>query len=191
MASGRRTDLYGYGPRNVRDHGHVRSGVQLSSGRRTEGVYRWRKGWDNGRRHVDRRDDLLPGFDYRTRRYVSDVRRFDPYIRDRGYDGFDNGFGYGRSWGYGYYGAEPLVIPVTGDAASAPAGGAIIDGSCQAAVYCVVRLGPYANSPKIITLNATVNPGEPEIDAAPPADDPELYELEAPEGEPNEGEAVK
>ena len=181
MVSGRRTDLYGYGPRHVRDHGHARSGVMLSSGRRTEGIYRWRKGWDNGRRHIDRRDDLLPGFDYRTRRYVSDVRRFDPYVRDRGYDGFDNGFGYGRYWGYGAYGAEPLIIPVTGDGATA-ADGAAVAGNCQTDAYCVVRLGPYANSPKIITVNSTGEAVEPEPDAAP-VDDPEVYQLDEQSGE--------
>jgi hypothetical protein len=179
LASGRRTDLYGYAPR-VKGHGHVRSGVVLSSGRRTEGVYRWRKDWDKGRRHVNRRDDLLPGFDYRTRRYVSDVRRFDPYVRDRGYDGFDNGFGYGRYWGYGSY-AEPLIIPVTGDDAPAAAGAAV-GGNCQTDAYCVVRLGPYANSPKIITLNSTGEAVLPEPDAAP-VEDPEVYELDEQSGE--------
>jgi hypothetical protein len=186
-ASGRRTDLYGYKTPRIGDHGHVRSGVKFASGRRTEGIHRWRKGWDHGRDFA-RRGDLLPGFDYRTRRYVSDARRFDPYIRDRGYDGYDNGFGYGRDWGYD---SGPLVIPVTGDA-GVPADSAIANGSCQTATYCVVRLGPYANSPKIITLNATGNPGEPDLKAAPPVEDPEVYELDVPEeGVLDEGEAVK
>ena len=185
LASGRRTDLYGYAPRRIDRHGHERSGVVLSSGRRTEGIYRWRNGWnkgwdngwDNGHRYVNRRDDLLPGFDYRTRRFVSDQRRFDPYIRDRGYDGYDNGFGYGRIWGYGSY-AEPLIIPVTGDGAAPAADGASVAGSCQTDTYCVVRLGPFLNSPKIITLNS----GREQPQAAPAAD-PEVYELDEQSGE--------
>jgi hypothetical protein len=179
LASGRRTDLYGYAPRRIDRHANARSGVMLSSGRRTEGIYRWRngwnKGWDNGHRYLNRRGDLLPGFDYEARRFVSDQRRFDPYIRDRGYDGYYNGFGYGRVWGYG---TQPLIISVPGDGAAAPAAdGAAVAGNCQADVYCVVRLGPYASSPKIITLNS----GREQPQA--PAGDPEVYDLDEQNGE--------
>lgn len=33
------------------------------------------------------------------------------------------------------------------------AGGATLEGACAPGEYCTVRLGPYVNSPKIITLN--------------------------------------
>lgn len=53
-------------------------------------------------------------------------------------------------------GGTALIIQVnTGAQEQAYVDSPRIDGDCRLEAYCVVRLGPFANSPKIITLNAS------------------------------------
>lgn len=219
---GRRSDLYGHArPKHYRNgHPAYRSGAQLASGRRTEGVYGYRRGWGGSGvyrvrestaervrsvRAFDRPYDgytngrgygglgyglpLVIGADsgYRrgetTSERVRSIRAFD-----RPYDGYYNGRGYGfRGGSYG----TPQIIQVTpsGEApVAAPVmaptmEGALLEGDCALDQFCTVRLGPYTNSPKIITLNTTDAPVGPDTSKeVPPGDEPEVYE--APEGEP-------
>ncbi len=117
-----------------------------------------------------------------TSERVRSIRAFD-----RPYDGYYNGRGYGgRGGSYG----TPLIIQVTPSGAAAVAApemaptmnGALLEGDCALDQFCTVRLGPYTNSPKIITLNTTGVAVGSEAAPVAPADEPEVYE--APEGEP-------
>lgn len=218
---GRRSDLYGHAkPRHFRNgHPAYRSGAKLASGRRTEGVYSYRRGWSGSgvyrvRESTAERVRSVRAFDRpydgysngrgyarlgyglpllleansrfasreSTSERVRSIRAFD-----RPYDGYYNGRGYGgRGGSYG----TPLIIQV-GPSGAAPVAapemaptmeGALLEGECALDQFCTVRLGPYTNSPKIITLNSTGEPVGTDMKDVPPADEPEVYE--APEGEP-------
>ncbi len=111
--------------------------------------------------------------DYNARSYS---RRDGDYARGRSKIG-DYGYRYGNSprriyrnsyAGYpakqrrGYYnrssGALVIVVneALAGDKSPAAiSSGAYLEEACDPGEYCVLRLGPYANSPKIIKLNTS------------------------------------
>jgi len=107
------------------------SGVYLSSGRNT--TWRGRHGHEFGR-------SKWKGHDGRhDRRYLAG----GPQVIDiRDVTRIDNR-------------AIAVVSGVVAAQEQAEAAGARIEEACEAGTYCVVRLGPYTNSPKIITLNKT------------------------------------
>lgn len=86
----------------------------------------------------------------------------------KGYRHHGGHHGYGNRYGTG---AAIIVVGTLASAEAVSGGGhdgpAQLSGACAANTYCTVRLGPYSNSPKIITLNTSGVTVEPEVIAAP------------------------
>ena len=133
------------GQRGYRNGGH-HGAIHLYSGRRTHyavgprhirrhnrSIRFARDGWRSDGRHFERRNSSL-----RYSRHHVPTRRY-------------------------FTGSGSLVIVVGNSATSDTAGSGttgssdiyLENGSCAAGEYCTLRLGPYASSPKIITLNTS------------------------------------
>lgn len=148
------------GYRNNRKHygdrGRSNAGYRHN---RRDGYQRGRD-YSNTRHH--RRNILRPG----GKRYAHNIRRYDRYGKRGGYrdyrlrGGYDNYRGHRRG-GRDYYrsiAGGALIIASGSDYQDPYYDSAYADtepqleGDCSDGIYCTIRLGPYSNSPKIITL---------------------------------------
>ncbi|MGI9400003.1 MAG: hypothetical protein ACR2O0_02005 [Rhizobiaceae bacterium] len=146
------------GYRNNRQYGdRGRSHAGRRDGYRGRDDYR-----GNYRRHAGSKHRLYPG----GKRFRNHVRRYDRYgrwsgYRDYGLRGGYDGFRRNRRGGRDYYRdiAGGALVITAGSSYQDPYYDAtiadnepILEDDCVEGPYCTIRLGPYLNSPKIITL---------------------------------------
>ncbi len=115
----------------------------------------------------------------RVPEYSSRYRKnghYDGHRRSARYGGRDYNHGRHHGGGSARYSGSALIISLSSSNDDQPVPQGYdeprVVGECGANSYCTVRLGPYSNSPKIITLNASGKAIESAVQEMPTIDEP-------------------